>query len=89
MRAVIGHTIGTIDTLAASPDGGRLAILTTPTLGVWDVAAVKVVWRKAPDFAVKFVAPPRKVSPRRAQVVAALVQDAKPSLRRKPKPAAP
>jgi hypothetical protein len=49
----------------------------------------EVVWRKQPDLAVAFVSPPRKVSPKRAQIVAALVQDAKPSLRRKPKPIAP
>jgi hypothetical protein len=41
------------------------------------------------DLAVAFVSPPRKVSPKRAQIVAALVQDAKPSLRRKPKPITP
>ena len=49
----------------------------------------EVVWRKPPDLAVAFVSPPRKVSPKRAQIVAALVQDAKPSLRRKPKPSTP
>ena len=49
----------------------------------------EVVWRKQPELAVAFVSPPRKVSPKRAQIVAALVQDAKPSLRRKPKPITP
>jgi PilZ domain len=49
----------------------------------------EVVWRKQPDLAVAFVSPPRKVSPKRTQIVAALVQDAKPSLRRKPKPITP
>jgi hypothetical protein len=48
----------------------------------------EVVWRKPPDLAVAFVSALRKVSPKRAQVVAALVQAAKPSLRRKPKPSA-
>ena len=50
-------------------------------------ADCQVVWRKAPDLAVRFVAPPRKVAPKRAQVVAALVHGQKPSLRRKPNPA--
>jgi hypothetical protein len=35
-----------IDGLAASPDGRRLAILTSPTVGVWDVSDAKAVWRK-------------------------------------------
>lgn len=51
-------------------------------------ADCEVVWRKSPDLAVAFVSPPRKVSPKRAQVVAAIVQEVKPSLRRKPKPSA-
>jgi hypothetical protein len=45
-----------------------------------------VVWRRPPDLAVAFVGSPRKVTPRRSQVVAALVLGATPSLRRKPKP---
>ena len=49
-------------------------------------ADCKVVWRKSPELAVTFVAPPRKMNPRRAQVVTAIVPEAKLSLRRKPKP---
>ena len=49
-------------------------------------ADCEVVWRKSPDVAVRFVSPPRKVSPKRSQVVAALVKEPKPSLRRKLKP---
>jgi PilZ domain len=45
-----------------------------------------VVWRRPPDLAVTFVGPSRKVTPKRRQVVAALVQGETPSLRRKPKP---
>jgi hypothetical protein len=50
-------------------------------------ADCSVIWRKAPDPAVKFVSPPRKVPPKRAQVVTALASGQKPSLRRKPNPA--
>ena len=49
-------------------------------------ADCSVVWRKAPDLAVRFVSPPRKVPPKRAQVVTALAHGQKPSLRRKPNP---
>ena len=45
-----------------------------------------VVWRRPPDLAVKFVGLPRKVTPKRRQVVGALVSGETPSLRRKPKP---
>jgi len=48
-------------------------------------ADCEVVWRKSPDLAVSFVSPPRKVTPKRAQIVTAITPDAKPSLRRKPK----
>jgi PilZ domain len=49
-------------------------------------ADCRVVWRKAPDLAVTFVSPPRKVPPKRSQSVAALVPEGKPSLRRKLQP---
>jgi hypothetical protein len=49
-------------------------------------ADCQVVWRKPPDLAVVFVSPPRKVPPKRAQTVTALVPESKPSLRRKPRP---
>ncbi len=48
-------------------------------------ADCKVVWRKSPDLAVTFVSPPRKVPAKRAQIIAALIPEPKPSLRRKPK----
>jgi hypothetical protein len=46
-------------------------------------ADCKVVWRKSPELAVTFLAPPRKVSPRRSQVVSLIIPEAKRSLRRK------
>ncbi len=46
-------------------------------------AECKVVWRKSPDLAVTFVAPPRSVAPTRTQVVTAPARG-KVSLRRKP-----
>ena len=51
-------------------------------------ADCKVIWRKPPELAVTFVGPLRKVTPRRAQVVTALIPESKPSLRRKAKPGA-
>ena len=46
-------------------------------------ADCQVVWRKAQELAVTFVAPPRHVTPRRAQIVKALVPPSAPTLRRK------
>lgn len=48
--------------------------------------ACEVVSRKASELAVRFVSPPRRVAPRRAQVVQALVPTKPPTLRRQPKP---
>ena len=36
-------------------------------------ADCKVTWRKSPELAVMFVGPPRKVTPRRVQVVAPII----------------
>jgi hypothetical protein len=49
-------------------------------------ASCEVVSRKASELAVRFVSPPRRVAPRRAQVVQALVPTKPPTLRRQPKP---
>jgi PilZ domain-containing protein len=46
----------------------------------------EVVSRKAGEIAVRFVAPPRVMAPRRVQVVKALVPTKPPTLRRQPKP---
>lgn len=46
-------------------------------------ADCKVVWRKAPDIGVTFIAPIRKVAAKRAQSVTALAHPTKPSLKRK------
>lgn len=46
----------------------------------------EVVARRGNEIAVRFVAPPRVVTPRRAQVVKAVVPTGPPTLRRKPKP---
>ena len=47
----------------------------------------EVVSRKASQIAVRFIAPPRMLPPRRVQVVMALAPATPPTLRRKPKPA--
>jgi hypothetical protein len=49
-------------------------------------ASCAVVWRKDNEFGVKFLAAPRQVPPRRAQVINPLVPAQKPTLRRKPLP---
>ena len=48
-------------------------------------AQCKVVWRKDNEIGVKFTWPPRMATPRRSQIVKALVQQQAPSLRRKPR----
>ena len=48
-------------------------------------ADCEVVWRRADSLGVRFVAPPRRVEPRRQQVVAVLGPKAQPTLRRKPR----
>jgi hypothetical protein len=68
-----------VDLLVSAPD---TFVLIIELDGI--EADCKVVWRKPPYLAVQFDAPPRRVPPRRAQVVTALVRDNKPSLRRKP-----
>lgn len=49
-------------------------------------ANCEVVARTGNEIHVRFVSPPRRVRPHRAQVISALVPTAPPSLRRKPKP---
>ncbi|MGI9424789.1 MAG: PilZ domain-containing protein [Hyphomicrobiaceae bacterium] len=46
-------------------------------------ARCEVVWRKDKEVGVRFVGAPRKSSPRRHQVVDALVPSSKPSLRKR------
>lgn len=48
-------------------------------------ASCTVVWRRGEDVGVRFDKPPRKIPPRRSQVVAAVVPAKTPSLRRKPR----
>ncbi len=50
-------------------------------------ADCEVVWRRSDSLGVRFVAPPRRVEPRRQQVVAVVGPKAQPSLRRRPKTA--
>lgn len=49
-------------------------------------ASCEVVSRKGTEIAVRFLAPPRMVAPKRVQVVKPLVPEPPPTLRRKPKP---
>lgn len=48
-------------------------------------APCEVIWRQGSDLGVRFTGPARKISPRRSQIVTALVPAAPPSIRRKPK----
>jgi len=47
-------------------------------------ADCEVVWRCARDVGVQFTAPPKRVAPKRKQVVDPFVPAKRPSLRRKP-----
>jgi len=47
-------------------------------------AGCEVVWRKEKDIGVSFSSAPRTTTPRRSQVVKALVPEQAPTLRRKP-----
>lgn len=49
-------------------------------------ADCEVVARTANEIRVRFVSPPRKVTPHRTQVIKPLAPPQAPSLRRKPKP---
>jgi hypothetical protein len=49
-------------------------------------APCEVVSRKGGEIAVRFVSPPRRIAPRRVQIVKALVPTKPPTLRRQPKP---
>lgn len=49
-------------------------------------ASCAVVWRSGQEVGVKFLAAPRKVAARRAQIINPMVPASQPSLRRKPKP---
>jgi hypothetical protein len=68
-----------VDSSAAAPDTFVLII----EIDGFE-AECRVVWRKAQELGVSFVSPPRKVAPRRSQVVHALAPQRPPSLRRKP-----
>lgn len=48
-------------------------------------ADCEVVWRRADMLGIRFVAPPRRVEPRRTQVIAVTGPPAQPSLRRRPR----
>jgi hypothetical protein len=48
-------------------------------------ASCTVMWRKGEDVGVRFNEPPRKIAPRRSQVVTAVVPAKIPTLRRKPR----
>lgn len=50
-------------------------------------ADCEVVWRRSDSLGVRFVAPPRRVEPRRQQVVAVVGPKAQPTLRRRPRTA--
>ena len=47
-------------------------------------AQCEVAWRKDKEIGVRFTSPPRMGTPRRSQIVKALVPQQAPSLRRKP-----
>jgi hypothetical protein len=47
-------------------------------------ADCQVVWRKDHEIGARFLSTPRKVTPKRTQVINALVPAQKPSLRKKP-----
>lgn len=47
-------------------------------------ADCQVVWRKANELGVKFLAAPRQTAPKRAQIIDALKPVSPPTLRRKP-----
>jgi hypothetical protein len=44
-----------------------------------------VMWRKGEDVGVRFNEPPRRIAPKRSQVVTAVVPAKTPTLRRKPR----
>ena len=48
-------------------------------------ASCTVMWRKGEDVGVRFNEPPRRIAPRRSQVVTAVVPAKTPTLRRKPR----
>ena len=48
-------------------------------------AACTVMWRRGEDIGVRFEGEPRRTAPKRAQVVAPVVPEKTPSLRRKPR----
>ena len=48
-------------------------------------APCEVIWRKHPEMGVRFLSSPRKVPPRRMQVVTPVVASGPPSIRRKPR----
>jgi hypothetical protein len=48
-------------------------------------ASCTVMWRKGEDVGVHFNEPPRRIAPRRSQVVTAVVPAKTPTLRRKPR----
>jgi hypothetical protein len=48
-------------------------------------AGCEVVWRRNKEIGVRFVSPPRSVTPKRTQVVCALSPQQSPTLRRKPR----
>ena len=48
-------------------------------------ASCTVMWRKGEDVGVRFNEPPRKIPPKRSQVVTAVVPAKTPTLRRKPR----
>lgn len=48
-------------------------------------ASCTVMWRRGDEVGVHFDAPPRKIPPRRSQVISAVIPARTPSLRRKPR----
>lgn len=48
-------------------------------------ASCTVMWRKGEDVGVRFDEPPRRIAPKRSQVVTAVVPAKTPTLRRKPR----
>jgi hypothetical protein len=48
-------------------------------------AASLVVWRHQNEIGIKFLSPPRKVAPKRAQILKAFIPEHKRMLRRKPR----
>jgi hypothetical protein len=48
-------------------------------------ASCTVMWRKGEDVGVRFNEPPRRIAPKRSQVVTAVVPAKTPTLRRKPR----